>query len=143
MKKILVATDASEYSRRALEFALELARKFNVEIELLYVMHDPVVYNSRVTSYIFPPELIEKEGELVLNSTLEGIDISNVTLIKKKIQGIKPAKVILEEIENENIDLVVMGGHGSHGYEAIADSLIGSISQHVLHKAKCSVLIVK
>lgn len=139
MKKILVATDASEYSRRALKTAVELARKFNAEIEVLFVMHVPVVYDSSVNMYIFSPEQIEQEGAVALKATLDGIDISDVTLIKKKIQG-KPATVILKEIENENIDMVVMG---SHGYRAIAGSLLGSVSQQVLHKAKCSVLIVR
>ncbi|WP_407311606.1 universal stress protein [Desulfosporosinus sp. SB140] len=140
MKKILVPTDASEYSRRALETALEFARKFNAEIELLYVMHRPIAYDSSFNSYIISPEQVEQEGNLVLEATFKGIDIGDVSVIKKKSQAEKPAKVILEEIENEKIDLVVMG---SHGYGAIAGSLIGSVSQHVLHKAKCSVLIVK
>jgi nucleotide-binding universal stress UspA family protein len=140
MKKILVATDASEYSRRALKTALELARKYNAEVELLFVMQMPIVYDSSVYSYIISPEMIEKEGERALEVTLEGIDISDVTLIKKKLQGKKPANVILEEVENENIDLIVMG---SHGYGAIAGSLLGSVSQKVLHGAKCPVLIVK
>ena len=140
LKKILVATDASVYSQRALKTALEIARKFNSEVELLFVMHMPVVYDSSVNSYILSPEQIEQEGERALKATLEGIDISNVTLIKKKLQGKKPASVILKEVENENIDLVVMG---NHGYGAIVGSLLGSVSQHILHKAKCSVLIVK
>lgn len=140
MKKILVATDASEYSRKALVSALELARKFNAEIELLFVMHMPIVYDSSVDSYIISPEQVEQEGKRALEATLMGIDISNVSVIKKKLQGIKPAKVILEEIENEKIDLVVMG---SHGHGAIAGSILGSVSQYVLHRAKCSVLIVK
>ena len=139
MKKILVATDGSEYSRRAFKTALEFARKFNAEVELLFVMQLPVVYDSSVYAYIISPEQIEQQGEFALKATLEGIDISNVTLIKKKMQG-KPANVILKEVEDENIDLVIMG---SHGYGAIAGSLLGSVSQHVLHKAKCSVLIVK
>ncbi|EGW40530.1 universal stress family protein [Desulfosporosinus sp. OT] len=140
MNKILVATDASEYSRRALTTALELARKFNAEVELLFVTHLPIVYDSSVNSYIIAPELIEQEGEHALAATLKGIDISDVTLVKKQMQGKKPADVIISEAENENIDLIVMG---THGYGAIAGSLLGSVSQHVLHKAKCSVLIVK
>ena len=139
LKKILVATDASEYSRRALKTALELARKFNSEVVLLFVMHMPIVYDYSVYSYIISPEQIEQEGELAIEATLEGIDISEVTLIKKKMHG-KPADVILKEVENENIDLVVMG---SHGYGVIAGSLLGSVSQHVLRGTKCSVLIVK
>jgi len=139
LKKILVATDASEYSRRALKTALEFARKFNSEVELLYAMEMPVAYDSSAYSYILSPGDIEHDGDLALKATLEGIDISGVTLIKKKILG-KPANVILKEVENENIDLVVMG---SHGYGAIAGTVLGSVSQNVLHKAKCSVLIVK
>lgn len=140
MKKILVPTDASEFSRGALKTAVELAGKFDSEIELLYVMPLPLVYDSSVNSYIISPELIEKEGEHVLETTLKGIDISGVTLVKKKLQGKKPAEVILKEITDANIDMVVMG---SHGYGAIAGSLLGSVSQHILHKAKCSVLIAK
>ena len=139
MKKILVATDASEYSQRALKTAIELARKFNAEIELLFVMQMPLTYDSSIYDNIISPEDIIREGEHALKATLEGIDLSNVTLIMKKIQG-KPANVILKEIENENIDLVVMG---SHGYGAIVGSVLGSVSQKVLHGAKCSVLIVK
>ncbi|SPF33352.1 universal stress protein [Candidatus Desulfosporosinus infrequens] len=139
LKKILVATDASEYSRRALKTALEIARKFNSEVELLFAMQIPLAYDSSVYSYVISPEQIQYEGDVALKHTLDGIDTSDVTVVKKKIQG-KPAIVILQEIEDENIDLVVMG---SHGYGAVAGSLLGSISQHVLHKAKCSVLVVK
>ena len=140
MEKIMVPTDGSEFSRRALKTALEFARKFNAEVELLFVMNIPVAYDSGMNIYIISQEQIEHEGELVLKATLEGIDISGVTLIRKKMQGKKPAYVILKEAENQTFDLIVMG---SHGYGAIAGSLLGSVSQHVLHLAKCSVLIVK
>ncbi|MDR3601073.1 MAG: universal stress protein [Desulfosporosinus sp.] len=139
LKKILVATDASEYSRRALKSAVELARKFNAEVEVLFVMHMPMAYDSSVNMYVFSPKQIDQEGELVLKDTLDKIDTSGVTIIKKKMQG-KPVDVILKEIDDENIDMVVMG---SHGYGAIAGAVLGSVSQKVLHKAKCSVLIVR
>lgn len=139
MKKILVSTDASEYSKEALKSALELARKFDVEIELLFVMFDPIVYKfSEVDSYISPQQ-VERDGELVLKSTLEGIDISGITLTTKKLYG-DPGNVIIQETKNENIDLVVMG---SRGHGAIVGSLLGSVSLKVLHGAKCAVLIVK
>ncbi|HBP65367.1 MAG TPA: universal stress protein, partial [Desulfosporosinus sp.] len=44
-------------------------------------------------------------------ATLEGIDVGDVTLIKKVVQGY-PSTMILEEVEKEAIDLVVMGSHG-------------------------------
>ncbi|MDR3539551.1 MAG: universal stress protein [Desulfosporosinus sp.] len=140
MKKILVATDASEYSKRALKTALELAQKFDAEVELLFVMIDPVVYGFGVAdSYVVAPEQVEQDGERALETTLEGIDINGITLKKKKLHG-NPGRIIIQEVEDETIDLVVMG---SHGYGAILGSVLGSVSQKVLHGAKCSVLIVK
>lgn len=140
MKKILVATDASEYSRQALKSALDLARKFHSEVELLFVVYKQRAYAvNLLDEHVNWLEQIKQEGELALEATLEGIDITDVNLIKKIVQG-KPANMILEEIENENIDLVVLG---SHGYGVISGALLGSVSQRVLHGAKCSVLIAK
>jgi len=141
LKKILVATDASEYSRRALKTALELARIFHSEVELMYVTYIREVYWGYNVAYsvLVSPEQIEEAGELALEATLEGIEVGDVPLKKKKLEGY-PASIILEEIEKENIDLVVMG---SHGYGPISGSMLGSVSQRVLQKAKSPVLIVK
>lgn len=146
MKKLLVATDGSDFSRRALKAALELARKFNSEVELLFVILDPIVYRfdginsfSEFDNYVASAEHAEQDGEIVLKAALEGLDIRGITLEKKKLHG-NPANEIIHEAENENSDLIVMG---SHGYGAIVGSILGSVSQKVLHEAKCSVLIVK
>ena len=140
-KKILVATDASEYSRRALKIALELARTFGGEVELLNVMYIREAYWGYNVAYsiLVSPEQIEEAGELVLKATLEGIDVGNVPLKKKVVQGY-PSTMILEEVEREALDLVVMG---SHGYGPVVGSVLGSVSQRVLHKAEVPVLIVK
>jgi len=140
-KKILVATDASEYSRRAFKTALDLAQKFQAKIVLLFVAYTPEAYwgyNSAYTIEI-TREQIEERGKLTLEETLEGIDVKDVSVEKKMIQG-HPSTVIIEEVVKENIDLVVMG---SHGYGPIAGAVLGSVSQRVLRKATCPVLIVK
>lgn len=140
LKKILVATDGSEYSRRALKTALVFARKFNAEVELLFVTVDQVIYSfGETVSYVASPEQVEREGEIALKATLEGIDIRGITLKKKRLPG-NPGNVIIQEVENENIDMVVMG---SHGYGVIVGSILGSVSHKVLHGAKCLVLIAK
>ena len=140
MKKILVPTDASEYSKRAFKLALELSQKYNAEIELLYVKYDQLVYGfgGEVGSYI-APEDVEREGKYVLENTLEGIDTMGILVTIKKMYG-DPSKVIMQEAVDENTDMIVMG---SHGYGAIAGSLLGSVSRKVLHGVKCPVLIVK
>ena len=140
LKKILVATDASEYSRQALKSALVLARKFNSEVELLFVIYKPLVYDaSLLNGEVTPPFHSEHRGEQAIQATVEGIDITDVIVIRKIVEG-KPADMILREIDNGNFDLVVMG---SHGYGAIAGAILGSVSLRVLHGAKCSVLIAR
>lgn len=140
LKKILVGTDGSEYSRQAMISALELARKFNSEVELIAVMDTQRAYAlNLIDEHINWRTQIEEGGEKILQATLEGIDVSGISLTTKIAQG-RPASIILQEIENESIDLIVMG---SHGYGAIAGAILGSVSQSVLHGAKCSVLIAK
>lgn len=139
LKKILVATDGSEYSRRAVKIAIELARKFNSEVEMLFVIRMPQEYDTNVYNYQILLDQIEEEGERTIVATLEGTDLTGVVLKSKKLHG-NPGNVIIQEVENENIDLVVMG---SHGYGVFVGSVLGSVSQKVLHGAKCPVLIVK
>jgi len=140
-KKILVPTDASEYSRRALKIALEMARSIQAEVVLLHVSFTPQAYWGYTISYgiTVTQEQLDQNGELALDATLTGIDSEQV-VINKRVESGHPVTLILEYIKKENIDLVVMG---SHGYGAIAGSVLGSVSQRVLQRASCPVLIIK
>ena len=139
--KILVPTDASENSRRALNAAVEMAQAMQAEVVLLHVNYTPQAYWGYTISYgiTVTQEQIDQNGELALEATLVGIDCSQVVLNKRMESG-HPVTVILEQIKKDNIDLVVMG---SHGYGAITGSVLGSVSQRVLQRASCPVLIIK
>lgn len=140
-KKILVPTDASEYSRRALKMALELARSVQAEVVLLHVSYTPQAYWGYTISYgiTVTQEQLDQNGELALDATLNGIDSEQV-VIHKRVESGHPVTIIVDQIKKENIDLVIMG---SHGYGAIAGSVLGSVSQRVLQRASCPVLIIK
>ena len=51
----------------------------------------------------------------------------------------RPADLIVEVAERENIDLIVLGSHGKHGVAL----LLGSTADGVLHHAQCDVLAVR
>ena len=140
-KKILVPTDASEYSRRALMAAVELAQTMQAEVVLLHVSFTPQAYWGYTISYgiTVTQDQLDQNGELALEATLMGIDTAQV-VISKRVESGHPVTVILDQIKKDNIDLVVMG---SHGYGAITGSVLGSVSQRVLQRASCPVLIVK
>lgn len=140
-KKILVPTDASEYSRRALDTALELAKHFQAEITLMHVTFTPQAYWGYTISYgiSVTQEDLTRNGQLALEATLVGVSTDGVK-VSTVLEIGHPVGKILEQIHKDNIDLVVIG---SHGYGPITGSVLGSVSQRVLQKATCPVLLVK
>lgn len=137
---ILVPTDGSESAQRALMIALKMAKDFDSRIVLLHVVFTPEALGYNLSKGItVPQEEISIYGSEALTAAVNGIDTENVQ-IEKKIKPGHPAVTILEEIESEQIDLVIMG---SRGYGQFWGSLLGSVSQRVLSKAECPVMIVK
>ncbi|MDA8443203.1 MAG: universal stress protein [Peptococcaceae bacterium] len=141
-KNILVPTDGSDYARRALTLALEIAQKFDAAIELLHVAHVPQIYwgEPYAAAFTVPmQEMVEKGGEQILLDTLKDIAIGTTKIDKRQIVGY-PSSVILDEINAKNIDLVVIGRHGHSG---LAGAMLGSVSNRVVAHATCPVLVVK
>ena len=139
-KRILVPTDGSESSRHALKVALDLAKKFNSEIELFHVTPTQEAYYGFDGGYsiLIDQDQMDKNGELALEFTLKGMEVGDISLSKKHASG-NAANTILEEIRRE-FDLVIMGtvGHG-----VISGAIVGSVTQRVLAHSQIPVLIVK
>ncbi|HVJ49651.1 universal stress protein [Desulfitobacterium sp.] len=139
-KRILVPTDISEPSRRALLTALQLAEHLDSEIILFHVIPIPALawdyYGSN--SYNFSQEEINQMGDAALEAALTGIDIGQVKVQKKFVLGY-PAQAIINETKKD-IDMVIIGTRG-HG--PIAGAIIGSVTQRVLVNAPCPVLVTK
>ena len=139
-KKILVPTDVSDASRKALITALQLAKQFNSEVELFHVTYNPEAYWGYTVSYgiVMSQEQIEQSGEAALEAALTGIDVSDIKFNKKHISG-HPAAAIIEEAKS-GFDLIVMG---SRGHGPITGTMLGSVTQRVLAHSECPVLVVK
>lgn len=141
VKKILVATDSSEHSVRAIACAVELARRFKAEIELFHVIYlSGMFYAADLYSYTnaINDNQPEQLAEQAMEQTLSKVNIDGV-VIKKKIATGHPATEILAE-STRGFDLIVMG---SRGHAPLTGTLVGSVTQRVLGKAACPVLVVK
>ena len=67
--------------------------------------------------------------------------MSSGTAMKKKFSTpLNPVDEILQEVENNEYDMVVMGAHG-HG--ALADAIMGSVSRRVVRRCKKPVLVIR
>jgi nucleotide-binding universal stress UspA family protein len=137
IKKIIVATDASEYSRHALSLAVDIARQNSAMIILLHVINPQPYQVPSIAAHFFQ-ELVDDIGKKVMETTLSGIDMSDVPYTTKIRIG-NAAHEIVEEIDDKT-DLLVMG---TRGQGALRAAIMGSVAQKVVAEAKCPVLVVK
>jgi nucleotide-binding universal stress UspA family protein len=136
LANILVATDFSKASDRALEHALSLARTYNSKIFLVHVIP---------TDHMMAPELADAWREKMRRYTRERMD---QTLTADRFFGV-PHEGIIQEgslwpniemlIKNFDIDLLVLGTHGKGIVEKL---LIGSSAEEIFRQARIPVLTV-
>ncbi len=140
MKKILVTTDGSKYSQKALFKAKQMATEMNCEVTILSVVNlwdNIYTHNMDVKAQLGKSEMertqaILKEAEEIFVG-FEG----EMTTVYKVGDAVD---VIVKFSEEGDYDLVVMG---SRGLGAFSRTLLGSVSDKVIHHINTSVLIVK
>ncbi|MDD3845542.1 MAG: universal stress protein [Syntrophorhabdaceae bacterium] len=143
--KILVPTDFSEYSDKALKQGIDIARQYNAQVYLLHVI--PVELAHVVVDYAIPIEAIEtfekQQTELALENMKTQLakfpEARGVEVFMDIGRGIAYDE-ILEEEERKGIDLIVIASLGRTG---LAKYFIGSVARNVLIHAICPVLLTK
>jgi nucleotide-binding universal stress UspA family protein len=145
--KIVAATDFSEDSILALDFAEELARKFSAEIIVLHV-------DQPLAPVMMTPELgpamdvgamsrIGEEQRLLAQRELDKIvgKLRDGGLKARSLLRVgSPFLEILHTAQGEGADLIVLGTHGRTG---LAHVLMGSVAERVVQKAPCPVLTIR
>ncbi len=141
IKRILVPLDFSTSSRRALDYAAGVARKFDASLHLVHVCETPSMMTASMDAYAIAyadwnQRLGEEaERELVkISTSLKGIVVTTEVLFGRA------ASAITEAAETNTADLIVMGTHG-HG--AVMHVLMGNVAERVVRTAACPVLTVR
>lgn len=138
MKKILVTTDGSKNSNKALLEAKKIAKALDAQVDILNVIKDTVV-NPYVVEQYYTVEDLKPMAEELLENSLKYFDDCKGE-IKTKLRTGDPGDAIIKEVEEEGYDLVVMG---SRGLGTFSRAMLGSVSNKVLNHVKTNVLIVK
>lgn len=130
---ILFATDLSEETQSLLPKVKKLQEMTEATLSLIHVVEPFNPYSLQAAN------IMELEQKILADSALQLEAIGKKLNVPKKNQLnklglIKP--VILETAEELNIDLIVCGSHGRHGWAL----LLGSTANAILHGAKCDVL---
>jgi nucleotide-binding universal stress UspA family protein len=138
-ERILVATDFSDGSRRALEYALCIAEKFGSELTLVHSWETPNY--SYATDLYLPVEMlasIEKAAVARLEQVTTELK-SRFPGVKAQLRSGSPWEQVLGAATDMKADLIVMGTHGRRGLER---ALLGSVAEKVVRMSRIPVLTV-
>ena len=135
-KKILWATDGSETAAHALPYALGLAESDKAK---LVIVHAREIFVGRGGGY----SVLADESELraTIHQQVEELKTSGIdaTFVVRTCTASHAARTIAEIAEEVGADLIVVG---THGYGRVANLLLGSTTQGLLHAGTCPVLAI-
>jgi universal stress protein A len=142
LKKILVPTDFSDCSAKALDYALAFAKLSEAQIILLHVV-EPIVYP--MYSQDVAADLGGFQADLIKASEAQLEQFS-----REKAAGCQSLKLklseggafweIVETAKKEKVDLIILSTHGRTGLKHV---LMGSTAERVVRHAPCPVLTVR
>jgi nucleotide-binding universal stress UspA family protein len=136
MSRIVVGTDGSEDSKRALNCAVHEARLRGADLDLVYAVPEPLMLADPVLIPSPPRETLHAEGLAVIEKVLSDIDTGE--LHTEPIAAIgSPANVLCQVAKGA--DMMVVGSRGLGGFRGL---LLGSVTQQVVAHAPCPILVV-
>ncbi|VFJ13819.1 universal stress protein [Candidatus Nitrosocosmicus franklandus] len=148
--RILVGIDGSEYSRNAVNYALDLTSKYESELFLLAIVPSKVHHgdSSGVFGMVAPSYFQEykKEAEKWFEEIIAHINKNTNIDAKTKVKSevittpFSIAASILNYAEERNVELIVIGTRGNSGLKKM---LLGSVATDVVTYAYCPVLVIK
>lgn len=140
IQNILVPTDFGDSSRGALEFAVDLAKRFDAKLTLMHGFEVPsyayVGLGATIVDYL-PP--IEDAACKCLEAALRDLKAKSPSAAALFRRG-APWQQILLASDEIGADLIVMGTHGRQG---LSRALIGSVAEKVVRLSRVPVLTVR
>ncbi len=141
IERILCPVDFSDFSRRALQFALAMAQWYRAEVQALYAhtIAAPVVPIAAVPEENpYDSAALVDDARRELAEFVGQVRVDGAAATPSVVVG-SPVGAILDAARSWPADLLVMGTHGRSGFERL---LLGSVTEKVLRKAPCPVMAV-
>jgi nucleotide-binding universal stress UspA family protein len=142
-KRILVTTDGSELSAKAVQSAVAMAKLTHAALTALSVK-EPFPYSAISEMQPVPPqEFYDAQERVAAARVKEAVDASlaaGVACQGFTVEAVHPWEAILDHAKTQGVDLIVMASHGRRGLSAL---LLGSETQKVLTHSTVPVLVVR
>ena len=140
-ERILCPVDFSEFSKCALAFAGSIARRFGSSLFVQHVVeahHNIEAGFDMAKAHADGGEYLRAKGQQSLAKFLQGGSVGDLQPAHVVSEG-TATEAILEFAVSERVDLIVMGTHSRRGLDRF---MLGSVTERVVQKATCPVLVV-
>jgi len=138
IKRIVVPVDFTDFSRRAADYAVMLARRFKAKVVLVHVI-EPFTYDINETMWVVDHyTALQAIAKRLLAQQQKAVSRKGVAARTVLLRG-RPSYEIVEEARKRRADLIVMGTHGRTGLEHV---VLGSVAERVVRLAPCPVLTI-
>jgi nucleotide-binding universal stress UspA family protein len=139
--RILLAIDDSEHSNTAIKSILERRWPAGSTVRVLFVVqtYTPIPLPTGVLDYESLTQSLVKEAQGVLDRVTAKLGALDMT-IESRVRRGDPRQEIVDEAKGWSADLVVVGSHGRTGLQRL---LLGSVAEHVVRHAPCSVEVAR
>ncbi|MFP4228722.1 MAG: universal stress protein [Salinivenus sp.] len=134
IRRILFPTDLSDGAARAFPQAAAFADRHDADLHIVHVAGAKSEADAPLP--VSHDTLQDWLGE----SSGDSLSLDGLSIVQNQVESDTPPERIVAYIEDENIDLVVMGTHGRRGVRRI---LLGSVTEEVVRTASCPVLTVR
>ena len=145
-RDILVPTDGSKLSEKAVETGAKFAKAFGAKLHILHVRppQDRVIYSEGAATIYVPKEKVRKtiaeEEWKLLNAAGEVAKSCGMSAETEYVENQSPHEAIIRVAQERNCDLIVMASHGRKGISAL---ILGSETQKVLTHTNIPVFVIR
>ncbi|MBU4209496.1 MAG: universal stress protein [Proteobacteria bacterium] len=139
MKKIIVGYDGSEFADKAMDKAIEFAKKEDMEVIVVYAIDNFCPVGVTELDCNIVREIQMKEAKNIIDRALKKIKDAGVRGRDVTKVG-RPADVIIESADKENAEMIVVASHGKHGIKKV---VLGSVTARVVEYSPIPVLVMK
>ena len=141
LSTVAVGTDGSDTADKAVDFAIDLARRFEARLVVIS-SYRPVSETRLKQEQMDAPEDVqwtinpEEDVAAILSDVEDKAREAGLSTTTVSSQG-DPADVLVDQAEEQGADLLVVGNKG------MQRRILGSVPNSVAHKARCHVVLVK
>ena len=142
-KRILIPTDGSDITEKAVQAAIGLARLCGATLSTISAK-EPFPYSAISEMQPVPPQEFFDAQERIaaarVKKVVDAAQAAGIACTGATVEALHPWEAILDHARTQGCDLIIMASHGRRGLSAI---LLGSETQRVLIHTQLPVMVVR